>query len=267
MDLIDIHAHVLPGLDDGPSRPAEALAMCGLSAAQGVRALIATPHMCDPRFNVCGELVRGAARDLSQACRERGIDLRVLPGGEVRLTPELLEALDAGKALTLADAGRHLLLELPLQVVPRIGGLVFDLATRGLTPVLTHPECNLELGRKPARLADLVQRGCLVQISAASLLGGLGPVAERAALRFLEGGLVHFVASDAHSVCGRRSPQLDRAAQLVASIVGEAAARELLYENPAKVLCGEPVAPHSVEAHSPLTSRVAAPQKRARNTR
>ncbi len=252
MHLVDIHAHILPGLDDGPKGLAEALLMCRLCAAQGVRTVVATPHLCDPRFDVKAEAVRRAVRELSNACRERGIDLEILPGGEVRLTPELLEALDTGRALTLADAGRHLLLELPLQVVPRIGGLIFDLAMRGISPVLTHPECNFEAGRKPGRLAELVERGCLVQVSAASLLGEFGPLAKRAARAFLEAGFVHVVASDAHSVCGSRSPALAQAAELVVSILGEDGARELVCTNPGKIARGEPVGPHPSGAFAPF---------------
>jgi len=240
-DIIDIHCHLLPGLDDGPATMGDSLRMCELYHAQGVRTVVATPHMCDPRYDVTAEAVRLGARQLSHACRERGIDLKVLPGAEVRLQPELLEALDARNLLTVADGGRHLFLELPLQVVPRIGDLLFQLAVRDVTPILTHPERNMELSRKPARLAELVEGGCLVQITAVSLLGGLGRPAKRAAERFVRSGLAHVVASDAHSPKGSRRPQFEPVVERLLRLVGEERTFELLCANPERIVRGAPV--------------------------
>ena len=236
---VDIHAHLLPGLDDGPRTMDESLRLCELYLPQGVTTVVATPHMCDPRFDVSPEAVRNSVRELSEACRQRGLSLDILPGGDIRLQPELLEVLDAGELLTINDTGKYLLLELPPQVVPRIGGLIFELAVRGVTPILSHPERNLEFCRKPECLVDLVERGCLVQVTAGSLLGQFGPVAKRAAERFLESGMVHVVAGDAHSSRGRR-PELRRAAELLMSLVGEDVTSKLLYANPAKIVRGEP---------------------------
>ncbi len=238
-NMIDIHAHILPGLDDGPRTMDESLRMCELYVAQGVTTVVATPHMCDPRFDVSPQAVRNSARELSEACCQRGLSLDVLPGGDIRLQPELLQVLDAGELLTINDTGKYLLLELPPQVVPRIEGLVFELAVRGVTPILSHPERNLEFCRKPYRLVDLVERGCLVQVTAGSLFGQFGPVAKQMVKRILEAGLVHVVAGDAHSSRGRR-PELRRAAELLMSLVGEDVTSNLLYANPAKIVRGEP---------------------------
>lgn len=239
-DIIDIHTHILPGLDDGARTVDEALRMCELYLAQGVSAVVATPHMCDPRYKVSPEAVRRGVEELSEACERRGFNLKILPGGDVRLEPELLEVLEEGRVLTLADTGKYLLLELPLQTAPRIEGLIFELSVRGITPILSHPERNIELWRKPRRLAEFVERGCLVQITAGSLFGGFGPAPKEAAWRFLRAGLVHAVASDAHSTGGRR-PELRRTADLLASVLGEASARTLLCHNPARVIQGQPL--------------------------
>ena len=241
LDIIDIHSHLLPGLDDGPATVRDSLRMCELYHAQGVRTVVATPHMCDPRFDVTPEAVRLGARQLSEACRERGIDLKVLPGADVRLQPELLEDLDAGNVLTVADGGRYLLLELPLQLVPRMDNLLFQLAVRNVAPILTHPERNLELSRGPARLADLIERGCLVQITAVSLLGGFGRLAKRATERFVKSGLVHVVASDAHSPKGSRRPQFEPVVERLLCLVGEERTFELLCANPDRIVRGVPL--------------------------
>jgi protein-tyrosine phosphatase len=243
--MIDIHAHILPGLDDGARTAEESLEMCKLYAAQGVASVVATPHLCDPRFPVSPEAVRTSVEELARACREHAVNLEILAGGDVRLEPELLEALDAAQVLTLGDAGSHLLLELPAQTVPHVEALVFELLLRGVTPVLSHPERNLELWRRPNRLAELVELGCLAQITAGSLLGRFGPWPRRTAERFLAAGLVHAVATDAHSARGPRSPALGEAAGRLRALVGETAAYELLCQNPASMIrrtCAEPKA-------------------------
>ena len=244
--IIDLHAHILPGLDDGPSTVDEALRMCELNVQQGVTVVVATPHMCDSRYPVTSEDVRNGVKELSAVCRERGLDLEILPGGDVRLEPELLDALNAGEVLTVADSGRYILLELPPQIVPRIEEIVFELEVLGVTPILSHPERNLDFLRRPKRLAELVDKGCLTQITGDSLIGIFGAAAKRTAERFLKSGLVHVVASDAHSARDRR-PALGRVAQMLCSTVGEDMARKLLHTNPSKIIRGEPLnAPRGV---------------------
>lgn len=233
--IIDIHAHVLPGLDDGPATMDDALRMCELYIAEGVTTVVATPHMCEGRFGVRPAAVRRGVDALASACQERGLGLRLLPGADVRLVPELLEALDAGEALTVGDGGRYLLLELPFQVVPRLEQFIFDLGLRGITPVLTHPERNLMLSRRPHVLAELIDRGCLVQVTADALFGCFGPGPREAAECFLHHGLVHVVASDAHSPRERR-PRLRRAAERLAALGGDALARDLLWTNPEAIV-------------------------------
>ena len=240
VSLVDIHAHVLPGLDDGPRTLNDSVRMCEMYVAQGVSTVVATPHMCDPRFAVSPRDVRRGVEELSRACLQRGLDLQILPGGDVRLEPELLEAYDRGRVLTLADTGKYLLLELPLQSAPRIEGLIFELGVRGVTVVLSHPERNLGLARKPARLAELVNTGCLAQVTAGSFFGDFGAAVTRLAQGFLKAGLVHVVASDAHSPHARR-PDLRRTRDLLAATVGEEAARDLLERNPRSIVRGEPL--------------------------
>ena len=242
-DIVDVHSHLLPGLDDGPATERDSLRMCALYHAQGVRTVVATPHLCDPRFGVTAESVRVGARRLSLACREHGIDLEVLPGGDVRLQPELLENLASGSALTVADGGTYLLLEPPPHVMPRIDRLLCQLAARGITPILTHPERNMSLCRRPAQLADLVEGGCLVQVTASSFLDRFGRLARKAAERLVKSALVHVVASDAHSPRGSRRPDFDPVVKRLVRLVGEQRAYELLCANPASIVRGAPVGP------------------------
>ena len=260
-NIIDIHAHLLPGLDDGPRTLEESLEMCVLYVGQGVTTVVATPHMGNHRFGVESQAVRRGARELSRACQERLLDLEILPGGDVRLQPALLDMLDAGDALTLADGGRYLLLELPPEAVPRIENLILDLAARGITPILSHPERIPDFWRKPERLAELVECGCLAQVTAGSLLAGFGGAAKRAAEEFIEAGLVHVVASDAHAARSRRRPELRRAAEFLVSKMGEDIARDLLSDNPAKIIRGEALDSH--RPGLPVSSGFVAPLRGA----
>jgi protein-tyrosine phosphatase len=257
-DLIDIHCHLLPGLDDGPPTLGESLRLCEMLAAQGVITVVATPHVGGRRFHVKADRVRAGVDALRSACRERSIPLRILPGCDAQLQPDLLRMFDAGEVLTLGDEGGYLLLELPSEALPSIEGLAAELAERGATPILTHPERNPEFVRRPDRLAQLVSCGCLVQVTDGSFLGRFGYSARRTAESFLEEGLVHAVASDAHSTEGRRAPCLDRARAYVAGLAGEDVACALFLETPRRIVCGEPLifrAEPVLPAEAPVRSR------------
>jgi protein-tyrosine phosphatase len=235
-NIVDIHAHLLPGLDDGPADAQEALRMCRTYQAGGVSTVVATPHMADPRYEVCARDVREGVRGLRRLCRREAIRLEILPGADVCLQPEVLEDLDAGRILTLADAGRFLLIELPPQALPPLERLLPLLGEREVAPILTHPERHPVLCRNPGRLRRLVRQGCMVQITGASLLGDFGRAARRAAERFLKLGLVHAVASDAHAPDGMRGPDFAPVVVRLLALVGMDRTRELLCDGPAAML-------------------------------
>jgi len=243
--IVDIHSHLLPGLDDGARTLETARRMCERYVTEGVSTVVATPHLCDPRFPVTPQDVRRGVQELSAECRSRNIQLNILPGGDVRLVPELLSRLERGDVLTLGDTGRYLLLELPTQTVPAIQDLVDELAERGVRVIVSHPERNMELWWKPGGLARLVEWGCLVQLTGDSLLGGFGRAARRSAERFLRAGLVHVVASDAHSLRSR-APSFREVRKRLDCLVGEEVTRELLATNPERITRGEPLSAGSV---------------------
>ena len=240
MGLIDAHSHILWGIDDGPETLEESLEMCEQYAFEGVDAVVATPHSCDGRFDASAESIHRGVERLSTACEQRGIRLEILIGSEVRVSPELLRSLDEGEAVTIGGAGRYVLLELPPNIAPQMAGLDFELSVRGITPILAHPERNFEMQRRPERLVELVERGWLVQVTGLSLLGGFGPGAKAAAEWFVQTGLAHIVASDAHSSDGRR-PELRRAYEAVTALTGTEEAVSLLVTNPERVIRGEKV--------------------------
>lgn len=205
--MLDIHCHLLPGLDDGPSELSESLAMARAAAAAGVREVVCTPHQFDGRYDNPRPRILESLRAFRDAVEREKIPLALLPGAEVHLHPELLERLDRGEVMTYGDAGRAILLELPHDTVPE-GTLdvVFELQVRKLKVVLAHPERNRGFLARPGRVNEFADRGVLLQITADSLAGRFGADVKRLAERIAAGGHESMIASDAHRASGRRSP-------------------------------------------------------------
>ena len=200
--MIDLHAHILPGLDDGPRDTAGALAMARAAAAAGTRAVATTSHI-NISFGLDPEELAAARAELDAELDAAGIALELLSGGEV--APERLPDLsdDELRALTLGPGG-CVLLECPFAPVGSAMELmVADLQRRGFSVLLAHPERSSTFQREPQRLERLVDMGATGQVTAGSLAGGFGETAKRAALRMLEAGHVHVIASDSHDPAHR----------------------------------------------------------------
>jgi len=197
--VIDLHSHILPALDDGARDIVAAVDIARAAAADGVRAIAATPHVRDD-FPTTPDEMRAALADLRRAVADEGLAIDVLPGGEIAL-PEA-GALDeaALRAFGLAGNPDVLLVETPYYGWPlAFGDVIARLRRFGITPVLAHPERNGDVQDDPSRLEPFVAGGMLVQVTAASLEGRLGRRALACAQRLLELRLVHLVASDAHA--------------------------------------------------------------------
>ena len=242
--MIDLHSHVLAGIDDGPAGLADALAMCRLAASDGCTVLVATPHQRHPAFpELTREGIEAAWRQLTEAmAASTEAYPRVLLGAEVRVDSDLLADLEREPPEVLPLAGgRYLLLELPRGPAgPEPEDLVHELLLAGWRPVLAHPELIPWLAEDLERLAGLVERGVLLQVTASSLTGGFGRHPAERAWEIVEAGLAHFVASDAHSPTWR-APGLSAARNALAQRLGAAAAARLLVDNPGRVLDDAPL--------------------------
>jgi len=239
--LVDIHCHLLPGLDDGAASWSEALAMAQLAVADGITTIVATPHQLGTYARNTGGAIRAAAARMQQLLDEREIALRVLPGADVRIEPDLIAKVQAGEVLTLADQHRHVLLELPHEVYLPLDRLLADLCAAGLVGILSHPERNRGVLGRPEVVRPLVERGLLLQVTAESLCGMFGPKVQGLAEWLVKQGLVHFIASDAHGTKAR-TPALRPAFERAAQLAGHETAVELCCRNPARVAAGEDVA-------------------------
>lgn len=214
--MIDLHAHVLPGIDDGPPDLPAALELLRAMAAQGVTTVVAAAHGLDGQYNATRDAVLAATEAVGLALEAERVPLKVLPGMELYLTFDLLRALKTGKVMGLGNS-RYVVVELPPREFPAYTErALFDLMVAGYRPILNHPERNLAVQRRPEHMYRLAERGVLAMVTAASLLGRFGDTAAGLARDFVAEGVAPYVVSDAHDLV-RRAPLLPE---------GLAAARE-----------------------------------------
>jgi protein-tyrosine phosphatase len=238
--FVDIHCHILPGVDDGAADWDESLAMAELAAAGGTTTIIATPHQLGSFGRNSGDAIRHCVRELQQRLTAAGVPLTVLPGADVRIEEQLLERLLSGEVLTLGDHGRHVLLELPHELYLPLEPLIERLSRHNIAVILTHPERNQGILRRPEVVWPLVEAGCLMQITAGSLCGSFGSECQKMAESMIVDGRAHFVATDGHGARSRR-PLMSRADERVRQLAGDDIAAELCSVNPARVAAGQPV--------------------------
>jgi protein-tyrosine phosphatase len=249
--MIDIHTHILPGIDDGAQTLAESLAMAQIALDAGDDILFATPHVAGERDFPRQRRLPARLAALRDAFAEAGLPVALHPGAEVYPVPGILAAIDDGVPLTLGTAGRHLLFDSPFTSLPlKLGERVYELQTHGITPILAHPECIVEVQLDPGVLEEHLFRGLLLQLSTSSLLGTHSAQAQRTARLLLEHRWVHFLASDAHSP-RRRRPGLAPAAAALAQHVDAETAVALTEANPRRVLAGESIPTDPLPYSSP----------------
>jgi protein-tyrosine phosphatase len=234
--VIDLHTHVLPGVDDGCRTLAQSVELVGVAAAAGVSALAATPHVSSDYPTDAATMER-LVRAVREAVAAAAISVEILPGGELDLV-SLDRPADELRRFGLGGNPQLLLVEVPYAGWPlALEERLFRLQAAGFRPVLAHPERNPEVQARPELLEGPVARGVLTQVTAASLDGRLGQRARRAGVELVERGLAHLVASDAHGP-EVRAAGLDGA---VRALGGGDLARWLTEAVPAALLAGEPL--------------------------
>jgi protein-tyrosine phosphatase len=201
--MIDIHCHILPGIDDGPKDLSGSIEMARAAVAEGVTTILATPHFNSKYINE-KELILSKVKELNGVLEEQKIPLTILPGQEPRINGEMLEDYEIGKILTLNDARNYLLVELPSNHVPRYTEkMLYDIQVAGLQPIIVHPERNGELIERPEKLYELVKNGASTQVTASSLVGYFGKNIQKFSQQIIEANMAHFIASDAHNITNR----------------------------------------------------------------
>lgn len=263
--MIDLHSHILPGIDDGAPDLEASVEMALAAVAAGTRIVVATPHV-NTRYDNDPALIGRLVGELNVALSDRQIPLAILPGAEISLSRLIGLSDEALQGLSLG-AGRSLLVESPYaERAALLEDALFDLQLRGFRPVLAHPERCPSFQGEPDRLAALARRGVLCSVTSGSLAGQFGGRARDLAVRLLGGGLVHDLASDAHDHA-RRSPDLTAgfaAAEAELPGVSEQLAWSVRAA-PAAILAGEPLPPQPVPP-MPAPSRLDRIARRVRGS-
>jgi protein-tyrosine phosphatase len=240
--VIDLHCHILPGVDDGPETMAQALQMCRTAAADGIRTIVATSHFKPGCFLWSAAEQRTWIDTLQQEIAAADLPLTILTGAEIAFCPELPALLKNGSHLRI-NRSNYFLLEFRPQVVPAtIERFLTTQIEAGYLPIIAHPERNAWFVHRHDVLTALVRRGALLQITGSSLLGGFGAEARIFSEQLLRSNLVQIIASDAHNMDDRPA-QLSRAVTAAAALIGVERATELVTTNPHAVISGARLAP------------------------
>ena len=233
--MIDLHSHLLPGLDDGAADLEMSLAMARAFVADGVETVACTPHILPGLYHNTGPQIREAVARLQAALDAEGIGLSLVSGADNHIVPDFVAGLRSGHLLSLADTC-YVLVEPPHHVAPaRLEDLFFNIQVAGYVPILTHPERLTWIRAHYPLIQRLAAAGVWMQVTAGSLAGTFGRDAQYWAERLLDEGHVHILATDAHDV-RRRPPDLSRGRDVAAQRVGEAEAMHLVSTRPRGIL-------------------------------
>lgn len=198
--MIDTHAHILPGLDDGAETMEQTAKLLERAVEEGITGIIATPHAFHPNFTTDINALLLQLTAVRQWVKETDLPLEIFSGQECRLTEKLPELLGKGEALTMAES-RYVLLELPSSGIPGYTvPIIQQLISGGYVPVIAHPERNQAIIQKPERLKKLLLHGAMAQVTAGSVSGGFGKSIQKTALQLIDANLIHIYGSDVHSI-------------------------------------------------------------------
>lgn len=240
--MIDVHAHILPGVDDGPDDMEETFEMCRLASEDGIDSIVAAPHMNRGDYDAQKETVLSLVSTVNNLLEQKGIRLIVLPGADVRVSEDLCKRLERGEILTLNNRNSHILVEFPdYGIIPNFETWIFHMQTKGITPIFTHPERNHLVRGNIDLLYRWVELGALIQLTSYSLLGFFGKEVKRFSEELIKRRLVHLVGSDAHS--RKMPPLLSEAYEVTSKLSGKEYAERIFKEYPKAVLSGKRISP------------------------
>ena len=236
--MIDIHAHILPGIDDGPDDWEGSLDLLRMAREDGIEGAVCTSHVLDQLNSVIEEKLTSKFAELQERVREAGMQFDLWLGSEIHC----FSRFDVSSPLATIDGnGKYMLIEFSMGEVPAQPMNLFNhLISQGVTPILAHPERNTVLMQKPDLARTFVQGGVLLQVNSGSLTGVFGKRSQSAAFRMVDQGIVHFVASDGHGTHSRPMKMGD-ALLAVTDEWGEVTARALFKDNPRRAIAGEPI--------------------------
>ena len=218
--MIDIHCHILPGLDDGAQTIEESLKMVRIAQSEGIQKIIATPHHIEGSYHNAKEKIIRQVEILNEAIKEEEIPLEIFSGQEIFLTMDTAQHLKEERLLTLADS-KYVLIEFPLMEIPRFAEhALYSIQLNGLIPVIAHPERIASVIEDPCILEPLINKGCLLQVNAMSLTGHFGRKVQATAEYLVKSNMVHLMGTDAHNDQSR-TPKMTRALEKTTKLMGQ----------------------------------------------
>lgn len=235
--MIDLHSHILPGLDDGAQTEEDALEMAKIAEEDGIRKIVATPHLFRGDFTPKDfRIIEKRRQEFILSLDKNGINIDTFVGAEVHIAHNLINEIGKSRNHLVINQGSYMLVEFPSDhVFSGVKSLFFNLMSEGIIPIITHPERNSVFVRNPSLLYELIKMGAFSQANSGSFMGLYGLKAQAASNTFLEHGFIHFIASDCHNM-NSLSPKLSDAVSKVASIIGKKNAIALVRDNPQAVI-------------------------------
>lgn len=238
LKLVDIHSHILPYIDDGADNWEDALTMLKNAEAEGIVAIVATPHILHNNDYKIETKIIDAYKELCQRAKQAGLKLKIYLGCEIYAQPDT--SIDHQIA-TINNNQKYFLIEFPMNSIPQfVPDQFFNFIVNEQIPIVAHPERYICFQKKPQLIYEYVQRGALMQINEGSFRGRYGEMAKLLAFKMLEHNLAHFVASDGHKP-NSRTVTLAESYEIITEKFGKELANQLFYSNPIKAIKGEPI--------------------------
>lgn len=245
--MYDIHCHVLHGLDDGARDISESMLICKAEAKYNVDTIVATPHFIEGELEVEPSSILSGIKEVEEEAKGIGLNLKILPGMEIYIVPDLVKLFEEGRILTLNNKN-YMLIELPLfESIPSfLEETLFKLQLKGVKPIIAHPERSRDIMNHPNIVYRLIKKECLMQVNAGSVLGLFGKQVQKTAITLLNHNMAHAIASDMHAG-HERMEGLDKCFREISKKYGKAAANDLFIINPEKIISGEDIYPEDPE--------------------
>lgn len=238
---IDIHSHIIPGVDDGSPDLETSLGLLRMAAENGTTDIIATPHVIDVSTTLTWDAIRRYVEALQKEADARQIPIRIYPGAETELNWDLLELIRQDHSAFCLAGSRYCLMEMPsLMLPPHLDDIIYELQLMDIVPVLAHPERQMQLMEKPQMLLDLLHKGCAAQSNGGSVTGVFGPRVKHNVEHLLQQNVIAFMGSDAHNL-RHRNTDLKGAREKIIEHYGEGQATELFETRPQYILENKPL--------------------------
>ena len=238
---VDVHSHIIPGVDDGSPNIDTSIELLRMAAACGTTDIIATPHVIDVSTTLTWDAIRRHVEALQKIADEQEIPIRIYPGAETELNWDLLELIRQDHSAFCLAGSRYCLMEMPsLMLPPHLEEMIYELQLLDIVPVLAHPERQMQLMEKPEKLLELLKRGCMAQCNGGSLTGVFGPKAHEKVHMLLNNRMVAFMGSDAHNL-KHRNTDLTGARENLVKHWGETTLKEIVETRPRYILENKPM--------------------------